>query len=189
MSTRDPILWRLPFAPVKEPVGTEFLLALGSSMGDRYRNLQLGLLHLLHDPQVVLGCCSSVWETQPIGAANNRFYNCCVRGTTTKTPHELLTLLLDIERRCERLRGVHWMDRTLDLDLLLYGEQQLDTPSLSVPHPRMLERDFVMVPAIEIASEWIHPETHKPLAENVSSEPLGMWKVGRFVIANRPSMQ
>ncbi len=189
MSRRTPVQWRLPFVPFKNVEGTEFLLAVGSSMGDRHRNLQLGLLHLLHDPQVRVTSCSSIWETQPIGAANNRFYNGCVRGSTTKSPHELLRLLLDIERRCARLRGVHWMDRTLDLDVLLYGEHQVNTESLCVPHPRMLERNFVMVPAVEIAPDWIHPATQQSLSDSNLTEPIGMWKVGRFVIANRRSMQ
>ena len=75
------------------------------------------------------------------------------------------------------------MDRTLDLDVLLYGEHVVNNTEIQVPHPRMLEREFVMQPAKEIAGGWIHPPTEKTIANLAGDVASGMWIVGRFSIA------
>lgn len=161
------------------------LLGMGSSLGDRRLHLQKGLLLLAYDSSIDLVSLSSVWETMPIGAAKNAFYNLCVCITTSYSPQELLSRLLEIEKKCERLRGVHWMDRTLDLDILLYENHIVDEPILKIPHPRIVERAFVMVPGIEIAAEWIHPIHHDRLEQLNTHSENGMWRVGCFSIAHK----
>lgn len=159
------------------------LLGVGSSLGDRRLHLQKGLLLLAYDSNIDLLSLSSVWETMPIGAAKNAFYNLCVYIETIYSPQGLLSRLLEIEKKCERLRGVHWMDRTLDLDILLYENQIVDEPILKIPHPRILERAFVMAPAIEIAAEWIHPVHDDRLEPLNTHSENGMWRAGCFSIA------
>ena len=176
-------IWRLPLCPYKNIQGVDVLIALGSSLGDRKSNLHRGILHLMHDSKSQVLSLSSVWQTTPVGAAKNAFYNMCLVMRTRRPPEELMNLLLCIERRCDRLRGVHWMDRTLDLDIILYGSQIVTTRSLQIPHPRMKDRAFVMLPAVEIARDWICPSTLSSLGTLTDHSTIGMWKVGRFVIA------
>lgn len=181
--------WSLPIPNQFLKSERVVLIGLGSSLGDRRKNLQKGLLLLAHDPFVDLISVSSVWYTQPIGAAKNAFYNMCVVISTTYDPSSLMDALLKIEKRCDRLRGVHWMDRTLDMDVLLFGDEQLSQVSIVVPHPQLLNRSFVMLPALEIAKDWIHPEKQQSLVELNTHSDLGMWKVGRFSIARKNRMQ
>lgn len=164
---------------------TMVLIGLGSSLGHRHRNLQNGLLLMAHDSQIELVATSSVWQTIPVGAAKNSFYNMCAVIQTSYEPDELMYRLLNIEKRCDRLRGVHWMDRTLDLDVLLYGNCVVDTPIIQVPHPLMLERGFVMQPAKEIAGTWVHPKVESSVDNLAMDFEPGMWKVGRFSIAHK----
>ena len=175
----------IPRPSINERNGAMVLIGLGSSLGDRVLCLKKGLLWMAHDLCIDLVSTSSVWQTMPIGAAKNVFYNMCVVIYTTYSPHELIHQLLDLENRCDRLRGVHWMDRTLDLDVLLYDQQVINTPTLQVPHPRMLERSFVMHPAKEVARDWIHPDTQTELHFTLSKFDPGMWKVGCFSIAHK----
>ena len=163
--------------------GTTVLIGLGSSLGVRHHHLQKGLLLMAHDPYIDLISTSSVWQTMPIGAAKNPFYNMCALIRTRHTPYDLMHRLLSIEKRCDRLRGVHWMDRTLDLDVLLYGEHVVNNIGIQVPHPRMLEREFVMQPAKEIAGGWMHPIAEDIIANLAGDFASGMWRVGRFSIA------
>ena len=176
-------IWRLPLCPYKNIDGAEVLIALGSSLGDRKSNLYRSILHLMHDSDSQVLSLSSVWQTTPVGAAKNAFYNMCLVLRTRRSPEDLMNLLLSIERKCDRLRGIHWMDRTLDLDIILYGSRIITTRSLQIPHPRMKDRAFVMLPAVEIAHDWICPSTLCSLDTLTDHSTIGMWKVGRFVIA------
>jgi len=184
-----PHIWKLPFVVPKKLEGNKVLLALGSSLGNRQANLQRGIQYLMQDPASEVVKLSSVWQTMPIGAAKNSFFNMCLILNTVRSPASLLQHLMEIERRCDRLRGVHWMDRTLDLDILLYESEVIKTPSLQIPHSRMLERNFVMLPAVEVASDWPLPNCGLSLSKANLHSRLGMWKVGRFVIAKKASIQ
>ena len=155
------------------------MLGLGSSLGDRLHHLRRGLLLLLHHPQVQIEAVSSIWQTQPVGAAKNYFYNMCVRIRTTLSERALLKLLLKIEKKCGRIRGVHWMDRTLDLDILWYEGSVMDEPSLTIPHPRMLERAFVMIPLSEIVRDCAEVQDLCDVYKQRSTA-LAMWSIGRF---------
>lgn len=168
----------VPYPPLVD--AADVVLGFGSSLGDRLHHLRRGLLLLLHGPDIRICNLSSVWQTQPIGTAKNYFYNMCVHIQTTLTPPELLNRLLEVEKKCGRIRGVHWMDRTLDIDILLFENLKWKTERLIVPHPRMLERLFVMIPLREIQPT--HPLVIEWETRHGSINPLkkGMWSVGRF---------
>jgi 2-amino-4-hydroxy-6-hydroxymethyldihydropteridine diphosphokinase len=140
-------------------------IGLGSNLGDRVEHLTAGL-HALG--AVVRGLqCSSVYESEPMYLEGQpSFLNACCTGTTALEPEELLSRLLAIEREAGRRRaGLRFGPRELDLDLLLYGDRVISGPDLHVPHPRMLERPFVLWPLAEIAGDWRHPETQGTIGE------------------------
>lgn len=154
-------------------------IALGSNLGDRAAMLRGGLdgLRRLIDDMLV----SSVWETEPVGMREDRkFLNACCTGRTRLTSRQLLSALQDLERAAGRSRSrPRFSPRTLDLDLLLFGERVIEEEDLVVPHPRMRERAFVLLPLKEIAPDWRVPSptddrgpTVAELATRVSSSGM-----------------
>jgi 2-amino-4-hydroxy-6-hydroxymethyldihydropteridine diphosphokinase len=132
-------------------------IGLGSNLGDRRAHLQSGVAGL-EQAGVAPVAISSVWESEPMGSDSPEwFLNMAVRARTTLDPRELLALLLELERRDGRTRSTPNAPRTLDLDLLLAGELELDEPGLTVPHPRMWERGFVLEPLAEIGPQLRNP--------------------------------
>jgi len=132
-------------------------IGLGSNLGCRLAHLRLAISRLslvVSDLRV-----SSAWETEPLYYEQQpTFLNACCVGTTRLTPHQLLSELQDAERRAgRRCGGPRFGPRELDLDLLLYDEVTLESDHLMLPHPRIRERAFVLVPLSEIAPEWIVP--------------------------------
>lgn len=134
-------------------------LSLGSNLGDRARNLEQGL-RLLREGGLVLHKISSVYETYPIGATPEPryYYNLAVQAEVELEPYALLTLLQEVERRVGRTPAVRWAPRVLDIDLLLYNHLTLQTPDLTLPHPRMKERAFVLIPLFEIEPDLCLPD-------------------------------
>jgi 2-amino-4-hydroxy-6-hydroxymethyldihydropteridine diphosphokinase len=129
-------------------------VALGSNLGDRERTLRDAVAALGAEDGVEVSAVSTLIETDPVGFVDQpRFLNGVAALDTTLGARELLTLLLEVERRFGRSReGVPAQGpRTLDLDLLLYGDLVLDEPGLQVPHPRLHERPFVLEPLAELA--------------------------------------
>ena len=111
---------------------------------------------------------SSYYETEPVGYADQPpFLNAAVALETPIDPHTLLDRLLEVERSFgrDRAQGIPNGPRTLDLDILLYGDYVMSTQALQLPHPRMHQRSFVLVPMAEIASERIHPELHRTMSQ------------------------
>ncbi|MFD3165019.1 2-amino-4-hydroxy-6-hydroxymethyldihydropteridine diphosphokinase [Herpetosiphon sp. NSE202] len=130
-------------------------LAIGSNQGERLANLQTGLAALA--PAVQLTAYSSVYETAAAYVEDQPpFLNAVVAGMTDLAPHALLALLKQIEHDCGRRPGLRYGPRPLDLDILLYGDQQLNSADLIIPHPRMFERDFVLQPLAEIAPNHVN---------------------------------
>lgn len=153
-------------------------VALGSNMGDRAANLRLGLAGLaeLHvDFQ-----CSGVFETQPMHVADQpSFLNACCIGQTSLTARQLLQSLQQLELRAGREPGGRrYGPRPLDLDLLLYGERVIEESDLVVPHPRLRERAFVLVPLAELAADWIVPVSRGAAAATVGELARGVDEVG-----------
>lgn len=140
-------------------------VALGSNLGDREANLRRAL-ELLEQRGVAVVKVSTFIETEPYGVTDQpRFLNGVCKVSTILTPLELLRLLLAVEKEMGRVRLRHWGERNIDLDLLLYEDVLMDTEELRLPHPDMVNRDFVMLPLAEIAPELVHPI----LGRNMSS--------------------
>lgn len=139
-------------------------IALGSNMGDKLANLRRALDEL--SPHVAIDAKSYVYESEPMyELAQPRFFNMVVRGTTALEPRPLLSELRMIEKRLGRIEAIHNGPRPLDLDILLYGNVMMDEPTLTIPHPRMHERPFVVVPLAQIAPLVPHPNSGKVFAD------------------------
>ena len=154
---------------------TTVYLSLGSNLGDREKNLRTAIAALA-DARVRLTRVSSLYETEPVDLREQPwFLNCIVQAQTEVPPPDLLHALHGIESRMGSKKLVPKGPRLIDLDILLYGEETVDTPELQVPHPRMLQRRFVLVPLAEIAPNLKHPSWKGPvsqLLENVSDSSV-----------------
>jgi len=150
-------------------------IALGSNLGDSAAILQGALAALNALPHTKLVRQSRLYRTKPVGPPQPDYLNGCALVVTGLTPTVLLQQLLTIERRFGRVRRERWGPRQLDLDLLLWDDLVLQTPSLQIPHPRMNERAFVLVPLAEIAANWVDPrsgETIEALAQQVGAQDV-----------------
>ncbi|WP_456265934.1 MULTISPECIES: 2-amino-4-hydroxy-6-hydroxymethyldihydropteridine diphosphokinase [unclassified Bacillus (in: firmicutes)] len=129
-------------------------IALGSNIGKKETYLKEAIKKLHEHPEVQVELISSIYETAPVGYENqDDFLNMAVKITTSLRPEELLSLTQKIENELGRTREVRWGPRTADLDILLYNRENIETEQLVVPHPRMYERLFVLVPMSEICPE------------------------------------
>jgi 2-amino-4-hydroxy-6-hydroxymethyldihydropteridine diphosphokinase len=143
---------------------TRVCLGMGSNLGDREGNLRVALDHL--NRLIRLCRCSAIYETEPIGYKDQPlFLNVACYGDTLRGPEELLKDLKDIERFIGRLPTFPNGPRSIDLDILLFGDEVVTTPDLVIPHPRMMERAFVLVPLSEVAPLWVHPVLGKTISE------------------------
>jgi 2-amino-4-hydroxy-6-hydroxymethyldihydropteridine diphosphokinase len=137
--------------------GVSAYIGLGANLGDARAALRAAVEALGALPQTSLLACSSVYRTAPIDSSGPDYFNAVAAVRTRLSPQVLLARLLAIELQHGRERPYRNAPRTLDLDLLLYGHETLDTPTLTLPHPRMHERAFVLLPLAEIA-----PQVHIP---------------------------
>lgn len=134
----------------------EVYLGLGSNLGDRAAWLRRAVEALTALGESKVERISHLYETRPWGLIHQPdFYNLALRLTTTLSAVELLRRTQAIERRLGRVRTVRWGPRTVDIDLLVYDDLTVETPELTLPHPRMLERAFVLVPLAEIAPDLV----------------------------------
>ena len=140
-------------------------IALGSNLGNSSEILRQSLQVLEIKKGIKLLKCSSFYQTAPVGPPQPDYINACVTLEVELLPLELLDTLLAIEAQFGRVRLERWQARTLDLDLLLYGDLIIDTPRLTIPHPRMSDRAFVLVPLAEIAADWLEPITQKTITQ------------------------
>jgi 2-amino-4-hydroxy-6-hydroxymethyldihydropteridine diphosphokinase len=129
-------------------------LSLGSNLGDRLQNLSDAVELLQQQNGMKFQHLSHVYETEPIGyVAQPAFLNMVVGGETSLRPEEVLATTQGIEQQLGRARSFRWGPRTIDIDILTYGQQQIQFDQLVIPHPRMAERAFVLVPFAEIAGD------------------------------------
>lgn len=140
---------------------TTVYLSLGSNMGERLVYLEQALLELDKLPKTHVTAVSSYYETAPWGKTDqDPFLNACCQLETKLSPQELLSHCQEVEQKAGRERHEHWGPRTLDIDILLYGEAVIDEPNLTIPHPYLSERAFVLVPLADIA-----PHIQDPVLE------------------------
>jgi pantoate--beta-alanine ligase len=168
------------------------LLGLGSNQGDRVGNLLAALQLLREQPGISVTAVSSFVETAPVGGppGQEKFFNGAAVVESTLSASDLLQVLLIVERKLGRERRERWGPRTIDLDLLLYGDKVIAQTTVTVPHPRMHERRFVLEPAVEIAGHWKHPLRQKRLAELLGELPHSAAdKLGMRVYTSPTAMQ
>lgn len=160
-----------PEAPIPLPFGTVFVetsrswedvyIAVGSNMGDKERNIRSAIRMLEETKGIRVEQVSSLIRTEPYGYTDqDMFLNGCIQAKTWLPPEALLKRMQEIELCLHRERKIHWGPRTIDLDMILYGEKVIHTKDLSVPHPDMVNRLFVLEPLDEIAG-WVWHPTEK----------------------------
>lgn len=140
-------------------------IALGSNLGESQAILDSAVQLLDQTPGIELLAKSSWYRTKAVGPPQPDYLNGCVLLQVQMSPQQLLATLLEIEAKFGRVRQERWGPRTLDLDLLLFDDIVLDTPHLQIPHPRIKERAFVLVPLAEIAPNWIEPVSGNAIAQ------------------------
>lgn len=131
----------------------DIYLGLGSNLGDRLQMMKAAVAFLKSSGHFQNVRVSSLYETDPVGYTDQPpFLNAVFCGETDLSPQDLLALCQSVESHLERVRLIRWGPRTIDADILLMGTQQVNEPELQIPHPRMLERSFVLIPLMEVCS-------------------------------------
>jgi 2-amino-4-hydroxy-6-hydroxymethyldihydropteridine diphosphokinase len=150
---------------------TKVFLSLGSNVGDREANLRAAIERL---PALRV---SPVYETEPVDYTDQPwFLNLVVEMDTGLSPLELLAMTSRIEQELGRVRTVAKGPRTIDIDILLYGDAVVSTPELEIPHPRMAERRFVLAPLADLAPDLLHPVSHLTIRRMLADAPPGRTK-------------
>ena len=146
-------------------------VGVGSNLGDRWAYLAYAARALRLQPRVSILRASRVWDTEPVGPPQPRFLNAVLELETGLTPQGLLAVLQLAERGAGRRREARWGARTLDLDLLLYGDLVLRGASLLVPHPGLVSRPFMLAPLAELRPELVVPGTGSTVAQLLAAAP------------------
>ncbi len=144
-------------------------IALGSNLGEREAMIRQALEALAALPQTELLRASSLYDTEPVGDMDQpNFLNAVAQVDTDLAPRQLLWNLMLIEKRLGRERTRPWGPRTIDLDLLLYGDEVIEEDDLRLPHPEMIRRAFVLVPLVELDPLLVHPGTGDTMISHLS---------------------
>lgn len=165
-----------PWAPVHFPLDTVAVeihrewhtvyLGVGSNLGDKEANLNRAVEILGANPRNQIRKVSDFIVTEPVGGVEqDDFLNGAVEMRTLQTPEEILNQIGEIEQDLKRVRKVHWGPRTIDVDILLYDQEIIDTDHLVIPHPEMCDRQFVLKPLSEIAPHVVHPVRHQTIRD------------------------
>lgn len=143
-------------------------ISVGSNLGDRLGYIKKALCLLHAQKEIQLMQVSSCYETEPVGCTDQgKFINAAFSLQTACSPHALLEILQGIESSLGRKRIMRWGPRTVDLDILFYGNAVLHDRALTIPHPRLTERSFVLIPLAEIAPFLLHPLTGKTVLQHL----------------------
>lgn len=159
---------------------TDIVLALGANLGDRAANLQAAV-DRLRDEGVTVTHVSSTWETAPVPADQPPFLNIVALAGTDLGPLDLLAAAKRIETALGRRPGRRWGPRPIDIDILFYGDEAIDLPELTIPHPRIAERSFVLAPLAELVTAPLPHlgATARQLLDEL--QPAGFFNVGQLV--------
>jgi len=160
-------------------------VALGTNIGDRPANLEAALAAL--HPAIELSRRSPIYETQPWGYADQpAFLNMVIEGQTLLPPLDLLAQLKDLEQTLGRTPTFRNGPRLIDLDILFYDDLLLDTPALVIPHPRLHERTFVLVPLAQLAPGFVHPRLRSSIIQLLDALDTGGVTLFRPALAGKP---
>ncbi len=141
-------------------------LGLGSNLGEREKNIDEAVKHLIMIPDTRLLIRSSNLETEPVGYLDQPdFINCVVKLETALSPEELLQAIAQIETQMGRKREIRWGPRNIDIDILFYGNEVIDLPHLVIPHKELHKRKFVLDSLLEIDPDFQHPIIKKTIKE------------------------
>ena len=156
-------------------------LSLGSNVGDSFSYLKQAVHYLTQPEEITVARVSSIYETDPVGLTDQAaFLNMVVEVETNLSAEALLDKCLSVERKLGRKRVIRWGPRTIDLDILLYNADNMKTESLVIPHPRMHERSFVLIPLLDLNSSIIHPVLNEPIIDIQQSlgdqDGIRLWK-------------
>jgi 2-amino-4-hydroxy-6-hydroxymethyldihydropteridine diphosphokinase len=151
---------------------TRSYLALGANLGDRMANLRQAV-GLLQERGARLLRSSRVYETEPVGPPQPDYLNAVIEVETDLSPRGLLIACMAVEQAMGRVRGERWGPRVIDVDILTFGDTEVDQPDLQIPHPRMHERGFVMIPLLELDADPMLPE-----GRTVSTLRMEAWSIG-----------
>ncbi|HPK09897.1 MAG TPA: 2-amino-4-hydroxy-6-hydroxymethyldihydropteridine diphosphokinase [Saprospiraceae bacterium] len=139
-------------------------LSLGTNEGDKITNLKNAVLEI--SKLASIEAISSIYESAAWdGSVQEVYYNQVVALSTSLNPNQLLKDIKTIEKRLGRKETYRWGPRVIDIDILFYNGEIIDEPGLTIPHPLLHQRNFVLIPMMEIASEWMHPKLHKNIEE------------------------
>lgn len=139
-------------------------LGLGTNLGNRQSNLQKAISSM--SQVMAVTAVSPIYESEPWGVPDQPpFLNMCIEASTVLNPKTLLHYLKNLETEMGRTETYKWGPRVIDIDILLYDDQVFESSSLTIPHPHMLEREFVMVPLADIASDVVHPILNKKIGD------------------------
>lgn len=155
------------------PIKSRVFLALGGNL-ENPRNSFVAAAQKLHaHPQIELVAAAPLYQTPAVGGPADQpdYLNTVVELATDLPPRQLLAFCREIEDAAGRTRGIRWGARTLDLDLLFYARQIIETPDLTVPHPRLQQRHFVLLPLADLAADFIHPQRQVSIADLLAQLP------------------
>lgn len=160
---------------------SEAYIALGANLGDREATLMKAVAVLQEHPAIEVLRCSDLYETDPVGYLDQPcFVNMALALRTSLDPETLLSVMLNIELRLGRERKIRFGPRTVDLDLLWIGGREMNTPALTLPHPRMMERAFVLIPLADIVPKGepsgLYERVHAALDFVDGKEGVRFWK-------------
>ncbi len=153
-------------------MATSAFLALGSNLGDRLEHLRAAARKLDETRGIDVVRSSRIYETEPVGPPQPAYLNAAIEVVTTLTPRELLEAARAVEDSLGRVRAERWGPRTIDVDILLYDEQTVDEPDLVIPHPRMHERGFVLVPLGELDADAMLPGGRRLSSHRLSPDAV-----------------